>query len=48
MIRASLNYYGVLCETDCVGPSLDRIKDNNYSCDKRMAYGSAGRTEHDH
>ena len=38
------NYSGALCETDCVGPSLGRNKDNNYSRDKRGAYGSAGPT----
>ena len=36
---AGLNYCGALC--DWVGPNLGRNKDNNYSHDKREAYGSA-------
>ena len=42
--RAGLNYCGALCETDCLEPSLDRNKDNNYSRDKRGTVGSAGPT----
>ena len=33
---------GALCETDCVGLNLGRNKDNNYSRDKRGAFGSTG------
>ena len=44
--RAGLCYCGALCESDCVGPNLGRNKDNNYSRDKRGAFGSAGPTAH--
>ena len=47
MGSAGLNYYGTLCETECVGHSLGMNKDNNYSRDKRGAYGSAGPTAAD-
>ena len=40
----ALTIAGPMHETDCVGHSLDRNKDNNYSSDKCGAYGSAGPT----
>ena len=39
--RAGLNYFGALCETDCVGSNMGRNKDNNYNSDKCGAFGSA-------